>query len=603
MMKRFRFLFTFLLILATLTTYSLWIFAESTTITILGTSDIHGRMQAWDYTTDEFDSDAGLGLIATVVKNVKAENPNVILVDAGDTIQDNMADLFNTEDIHPMILAMNEIGYDTWTLGNHEFNYGLDVLTRAINGFEGTVISGNIYKEDGTTFVSPYSVKEIAGVKVGILGMTTPLVPRWESSSPENIAGLSFNNPIEESKKWIKELKEKEDVDIIIGIFHIPVHTEYNVAGSGLDEILAANPELTAVICGHSHADIAGTLVSNVLVAEPKAYGNRVSRIDITLEKQEDKWVVVDRKSENINTKNLTEDKDVLKTIKKYHNEARDFVNTPIGTATADFVEPDEIEGIPTAQIQDTALMDLINKVQLKYSGADVSLAALFRADSIIKKGSVSIKEAALIYKYPNTLIKTKITGKQLKDLMEWSARYYNTYKPGDVTISFNPKIRIYNYDMFAGVEYMIDISKEPGERIVNLKFKGKPVTSDTILTLAINNYRYGNMVKDGYLNPEDKLWDSFEEMQDAGRIRELIIEYIKENKVIDAEVDNNWQIIGADLEHPLRELIIEMLKKGELQIPQSEDGRTPNVKSLNIFELIEDGKIPEEKLAELNEK
>ncbi|MBO8126424.1 MAG: 5'-nucleotidase C-terminal domain-containing protein [Firmicutes bacterium] len=566
--------------------------AQQTVVTILGTSDLHGHIFPWDYAVDEEDDDTGLAKVASVVKEVRAENPNTLLLDAGDTIQDNMASLFNDEPVHPMIQAMNLIGYDTWTVGNHEFNFGLDVLGRAIDGSKATVLAANIYKEDGSRWLTPYVIKEVAGIKIGIFGLVTPHITRWEASTPSHFAGLVFADPIEEAKKVVAELKGK--VDAIVAVAHMGMEPEYGVPGSGLRAVLAANPEIDVVLAGHAHADIPGEEVNGVLVVEPKRYGNRVSRIDLTFEQKDGRWELVKRESTNINTKGYEPDSEVVAAFQKYHDEARAEVNTVIGKVTADFLpEPYVLPGIPTAQVQDTALVDFINKVQLKYTGADISAAALFSTRSDLNPGDFRKKDVANIYKYDNTLIAVKVTGKQLKDYMEWSAAYYNTAKPGDVTVSFNPNIRGYNYDMFAGVEYEIDISQPPGNRIKNLTFKGKPVTDDQEFVLAVNNYRFGNMVSDGYFNEEDKVFDSYEKWGDAGRIRDLIIKYVEEQGEVTPECDYNWRIVGADLDHPLKDEVYELVESGKLEIPTSADGRTPNVKSLNVYELIQEGVLP----------
>lgn len=563
---------------------------EKQTITILGTSDIHSTIYPWDYKLGVEDSDAGLAKVYSVVKETRAENPNTILIDNGDTIQGTeLADVFNKDEsvTHPMMKVMNYMQYDAWTLGNHEFNYGLDVLNRIIGEAEFPVLSANTYNEDGTSYVKPYTVKEVNGVKVGILGMTTPNIPRWDG---DKVEGLQFNSLIDEGNKWVKVLKEEENVDIIIASIHAGVEGEYWEDGGDSVKAVAENvPGIDVILAGHSHSDIEGQMINDVLISAPKSVGNRVSKIDITVEKVDGAWKVVDKQAKNINTYNYEAAPEILELASDYHNKVLNYVDTPIGEATGDFVPAGGLPGIPTAQIQDTALVDFINKVQLEYSGADVSLAALFISESNLKEGPLTIKDAAYIYKYDNTLYKTKVTGKQLKDLMEWSAKYYNTYKSGDVTVSFNPSIRGYNYDMYSGVDYEIDISKEPGNRITNLTFKGEPVTDDMELTLALNNYRYNGMKSEGLIT-EPILFDSYEVYGDDGQIRNLIAEYIRDNKVISPEVDNNWKLIGADLNHWAKGSTYNLIEKGIIEIPTSADGRTPNVKSINMYEEVTRG-------------
>ncbi len=560
---------------------------EEANITILGTSDMHGRIFPWDYALDTEDSDAGYLKVASAVKEIKSNNKNVIVVDAGDTTQDNSIELFKGKDKNPIIEVMNDIGYDTWTLGNHEFNFGLDALNKAVKTSNATVLAGNLYKEDGQRAYDAYKIVEKDGVKVAIIGMITPNIPRWESSTPEHFKGLEFRNPVEETTKVINELKGKADV--LVGVFHMGLEDEYTDF-DGTRSIIEKNPELDAVVMGHAHSDIAGEKVGNTLVVEPKSYGNRISKIDLKLKKENGKWDVVEKNSENIDTTGYEADKELEAKYNYIHETSRNDANMVIGTVTDDFIENTQVlPGIPKAQVEDTALIDFINEVQMHYSGADISSAAAFKNDMNLLKGDFKKKDVANIYKYSNTLISVKVTGKQLKDYMEWSVRYYNTYKDGDVTVSFNPEIRGYNYDMFSGVDYDIDISKPEGERIVNLRFKDQPVTDDMTFTIAVNNYRFGNMVKDGYFKEEDKVFDSSLEYAD-GSIRTLIVKYVTENKEIDPKVDNNWKIVGTDLNNPLKDEVYNLVREGKISIPTSEDKRTPNIKSLNVYELQKQG-------------
>ena len=562
---------------------------NETNITILGTSDLHGRIFPWDYALDSEDLSAGYLKVATVVKDVKSKNKNVIVVDNGDTIQDNSIELFQKEDKNPIIEVMNDIGYDSWTLGNHEFNFGLDVLDRAVKTSKATVLAGNIYKENGQRAYSPYKIIEKDGVKVALIGMITPNISRWEASTPDHFKGLTFKNPVEETKKIIAELKGKADV--FVGVMHMGVDAEYSDF-DGMKAVIAQNPELDVCVVGHAHSDIAGMKIGNTLVVEPKSFGSKVSKIDLKLKNENGKWTVVDKNSENIDTKAVAVDKELEEKYKRIHEVSRKDANTVIGKVADDYIKGVEVlPGIPKAQLEDTALIDLINEVQMYYTKADVSAAAAFKNDMNIVKGDFKKKDVANIYKYANTLIGLKVNGKQLKKYMEWSASYYNTAKPGDVTVSFNKDIRGYNYDMFSGVTYDVDISKPEGQRITNLSFKGKPVTDDMKLTLAVNNYRYGSMVKDGYFNAADKIYDSSDKYAD-GSIRNLIVQYVTEKKNMTPKVDNNWKLIGTYENNQYKEAIYNLVKDNKVKIPAAEDGRTPNVKALNSDELLKSGII-----------
>lgn len=568
---------------------------EEVTITVLGTTDMHGNIYDWSYESQEEDDDVGLSKVYTIVKKVREENPNTILIDNGDTLQGTLLvdDIYNKnlEEPNPMIDAMNYMGYDAMTLGNHEFNFGLELINKSVNEAKFPIISANIYnKEDGSNFVKPYVIKEIAGIKIGILGLTTPNIPLWDGPK---VATLEFKPMADEAEKYAKMLKE-EGVDLIIATAHAGLEGRYHpTEGDAVKHVLDRVPDIKAILVGHDHKEIAEE-INGTLVGAADDKGNQVVRFDLTLQKQGDTWTVTDKKVQLIETKEVAASEELKEYASKYHDATLEFLKDSLGTSTGNFHPESEVPGIPEAQLRDTAVIDLINEVQLKYTEADVSAAALFKESSNIKEGAITYSDIFDIYKYPNSLYAVEVTGKELKDYMEWSASYYNTYKPGDVTISFNPQIRIYNYDMFAGVEYKVDISKPSGERIVDLTFKGEPVKDDQTFKLAVNNYRFGSTLQSKGIVSNEPYFKS-----DPISIRSYIAEYIKEKGTLEPTTDNNWEITGADLNHPLRDTIIELVKAGEIQLPKSEDGRSPNAKALNVYDLIKQGKIPAEKLKE----
>lgn len=569
------------------------------TITILGTSDMHGRIYPWEYATASEKPETGFAKIQTLVKQEKAVNPNSVLIDIGDTTQDNMSELFNGRDLHPMVEVMNHMGYDTWTLGNHEFNFGMEFLNKNIAGFKGKVLAANIYKADGTRFVNPYEIIEKDGVKIAIVGLITPHIPRWEASTPDHFAGLTFTDPVEEAKKVVKELEGKYDV--LVGAFHLGDTTEYD-ATDGAMLIAEACPEFEVIFCGHKHAKFDNIVSTNgVKLIETGSYGAALGKADIKLEKSGNSWTVKEVTTKNLGTKEVAADKELLDKFAYVDQVSKAEADKVVGEVTEDFIKnvdyitgEDKVTTMPTAQLQDTAVVDLINEVQMFYTGAEISSAALFKNDSNLKKGSFQKKNVAFIYMYDNTLMGVNITGANLKAYMEWSASYYNTFKDGDLTVSFNPNVRGYNYDVFSGVTYKVDISKPAGSRIVDLMFKGQPIEDGKTYKLAVNNYRFGTLLSNGWIKAEDKYYDSYAIYQDAGRVRDLIVKYVQENKggKLSPTVDNNWSLIGTNFDYPQRDKILSKVKSGEIKIPASEDGRTLNVKALNVFDLINNGTL-----------
>lgn len=568
---------------------------ETVKITIMQTSDMHGRIYPHDYATDSEDADAGFAKIQTLVKQKRADNPNNILIDNGDTVQDNSAELFNDLPVHPMVQAMNEMDYDIWNIGNHEFNFEKSFLERNVEAFEGTVLSANVYNEGtDTRWLEPYKIFEFDGVRVAVVGMLPPNVPLWEASAPSHFAGLEFTGTLEETGKVIAELEGKYDV--LVGAYHVGPDGEHGY--EGVEEIANTYPQFDVIFAGHAHSKLTEE-INGVKIIEPGAYGWALATADIEVVKSEAGYEVASVMTENLETADVVVDAGITEDFAYVHEESVEDANTIVGDITADFIErpdyitgEDNIETMPTAQIEDTAVIDLINDVQMFYTGSDVSSAALFNFGSNLKEGDFKKKDVAFIYKYPNTLVGVNITGENLLKYMEWSAGYYNTYTNGDLTVSFNPDIRGYNYDMFSGMTYEIDITEEAGDRIKNVMIDGQPVVMDQVYKLAVNNYRFGTLMGLELVTMDDKYYDSYDLMQDSGRIRDLIIKYTVEEKdgVLNPTVDNNWKITGVTFDAGLQEQAFDLVRSGEVSIPTSEDGRTKNVKALNLDELQEMG-------------
>ena len=556
------------------------------TVTILQTSDLHGMVNPFDYAANK-ENATSMAHVATIVAQERAVDPDLLLIDTGDSLQANYIQEFRNEEIHPMIEAMNTLGYDAWVLGNHEFNFEFSSLEKAIAAFNGKTLAGNIYKADGTRWQDAYTIFEVKGVKVAIFGIDAPHIPQWEASDPTHYDNMTFTTPMEETGRILSELEG--NADVIIGAIHYGLDGEYGA--DGVQKIAEKYADqLDGLLIGHAHAKV-DEEIAGVPVLEPANNGQFVGKMTFTLKESGGKWSLEEDKttSELLDCSAVAPDAAFMEQMKDLHEKSLALASKEVGEVAETFMDPVYVlPGIPAAIIQDNPITDLVNIVQMQESGADVSLAALFTEDSNLEKGPFLHRDSVKIYKYDNTLFAVKVTGKQLKAIMEQQAgNFFNQYQPGDVTISFNPDIRMYNYDMFAGVNYEIDISKPAGERIINVTYKGEPLADDTELVLALNNYRYGGLVGAGLINAEDVVYE-------GGAVRDMITEYVANlGKPLEPVCDNNWKIVGADLNDPQKDLIYDMVRSGELTIPTSEDGRTPNVASLNGPALRAEGKLP----------
>lgn len=564
--------------------------AETVEIQLLATSDLHGKMLPYDYALDEESTSGSLAQIATIIKELRTDN--TILIDNGDTIQGNSAELFLQDEIHPMIQGLNEIGYDIWVAGNHEFNFGMDTLEKVIGQSKQTFLCGNVYNPDGSSLGEDYTIIEKDGVKIGLIGMVTPNITRWDAA---NLADCKVTDPVEETKEIIKEIKDQ--VDVLVATQHMGESNEYGVANSGVNDLANACPELDVIIAAHEHKLIEGTEVNGVLIVENADVGKSLAQVILTLEKDENgKFQLVNRASKSFNAADYAADEELMTLLADADAKAKEDAQKVIGELVNGPLAPEnEIQGIPQARLQETALINLINEVQMHYTGADISASALFIDDANLDSGEIKKSDVALIYKYTNTLYKMEMTGAQLKKWMEWSASYYNTFKEGDLTISFNPEVRGYNYDMFSGVKYEINISKEPGQRIENLTtMDGKPVKDEDVFVVALNNYRassqlmtYGEIYEEG-VDELPKLLE-IDVRGDLGGVREIIADYIinvKGGKLEAPTLNGNWKITGCDWDEELHKKAVEQINDGTITLKNSESGREINVESIRKEDL-----------------
>lgn len=583
---------------------------EEITITLLSTSDVHGRYMPWDYAIDGSNPSGSFAQISTAVKEVRKENPNTILLDAGDTIQDNSAELFKEMDKHPAMLAMNTMGYDAWTMGNHEFDYGFDILDNITKQFNGAVLGGNVYRDNGERYFDAYTIVEREGIKVGIIGMTTPMVVEFKEDT-DTFEGKEVRNAVEETKEVIKELEGK--VDVIVGLMHMGMDNENNNPDTGVADLADACPEITAIFAGHMHKLHEEDMVNGVLIVEPNKYATDISRVDLTFVKENDKFILKDKKGSAIKVGEYDADPELEKVLNPFHEIARDDANTIIGELqTMDFVAEDEIKGIPTVQIQETPLTNFFSEVMLHYSnGADVVAHQIDNDKAGLNVGPIKKKDISYNYQYAGGEVTVyKVTGKDLKDYMEWSVGYFNTSKPGDVTVSFNKERRASKYstnDIFGGVKYEIDLSKDYGNRIVNLRhLDDTAINPEDEIKLGLNAYRMKALIgKGGPL--EDREFEQIYSTQDEaaygeieGRIRNLAARYIQDvkNGVYEGKLNNTWKIVGVDTDAPVRKDIVELINEGILEVPKTEDGKYTNIASINIQEP-----VIEEEINTLSEK
>ncbi len=517
-----------------------------TWITIISTTDLHGNILPVDYYTNKPEA-RGLARAATIIKAARKENPNLLLLDSGDTIQGTPLAYYhnkkNNAPPDPMMLMMNALQYDAMAVGNHEYNFGLKVLEKARGEARFPWLSANTYHAGSDrTFYKPYIVKEVNGLRVGVLGLTTPGIPNWENR--ENYAGLEFREPVGEAKKWVGVLRDQERVDLVVIAMHMGIERDMRTGetnpGQAPNENAAVAiaeqlPGVDIILMGHTHREVPSLIVAGgALLTQANYWARHVARADIYLERDEaqGRWRVVAKSSRTIPVDGVEADAEILKLAEPYDRETQTWLGRAIGESAAELTAAD-------ARFRDTAILDLIQRVQLEAGKADVSMVASFNPEARIPRGPVTVRDIAALYVYENTLVVIEVTGQQLKDALEHSAKYFRAYVPGKSAADLiDEKIPGYNFDIAEGVTYDLDISKPVGQRVQNLQFRGRRVDPAQKFRLATNNYRVNG--GGGYTMYKD----APVVYRSSAEIRELIIDWVERHRQIPAEPTNNWRLL-----------------------------------------------------------
>ncbi|MFE0652184.1 bifunctional metallophosphatase/5'-nucleotidase [Streptomyces sp. NPDC059534] len=546
--------------------------------TVMGTTDLHGNVFNWDYFTDkEFDdkahNDVGLAKISTLVDQVREEKGrcNTLLIDAGDTIQGTQLSYYYAKvdpitarrgPVHPMAQAMNAIGYDAAALGNHEFNYGIPVLRKFEEQCDFPLLGANAL--DAKTLrpaFAPYSMHRLRtphgkDVKVAVLGLTNPGIAIWDKA---NVTGkMVFPGLEEQAAKWVPKLRSM-GADVVV----VSAHSGSSGTSSYGDQLpyvenaagLVAEqvPGIDAILVGHAHTEIPEYRIANketgkeVVLSEPLKWGQRLTLFDFDLVWEKGRWTVEKVAAQVLNSNTVAEDPEITGLLADEHKKVVAYVNQVIGTSTAAMTTTD-------APWKDEPIIDLINVVQADtvkaalaggaYAGLPVlSQASCFSRTARIPAGQISIKDAAGLYPFENTLEARLLTGAQLKDYLEYSAKYYVQTAAGapvDTAALTNAAgTPDYNYDAVSGLTYEIDIAKPAGSRIVNLSFEGKPLDPAAKFVLAVNNYRASGGGAFPHVAAAQQLWANSDE------IRNTIIQWVKAKGTVDpglfASVD--WKL------------------------------------------------------------
>lgn len=571
-------------------------------VDIMFTSDLHGAIRPIQYNTNA-PRQAGLAHLATLIRRERERSPEMLLIDNGDLLQGSplasYAAAFNEADsTHPFIHVLNELGYDAAVMGNHEFNYGQDMLRKAVEDSRFPWLSANIgfarspqpddnsglpwegHETDQPEYITydderivihaygdsdslippsapagaaipafgpPYWIKTLStGVKVAILGATTHYIPNWEH--PKNIEGLHFLDALETIRVWVKHIRQTEQPDVLVVSYHGGFECDLETGEpaerlTGENQAYAICREIEGIdvlLTGHQHRELTDQ-VHGVTIIQPGFNGNAVGQVSVQLEQHaEGRWQITDKAARLLHSSesSLEADATVLRLTEQLESLTQAWLDQPIGEVHGDLT----IKDATTVRLAAHPFIDFVHRVQMDATGAQVSNTALLSEEARGFGARITVRDVLSNFIYPNTLTVLELSGQDIREALEQTARYFVLDAGGQVVVNpayTDPKPQHYNYDMWAGIEYELDISKPMGSRVVKLERNGTPIGPEDTFSVVMNSYRAAGG-GDYAMYPGKKVLH-----EGATDMAALVEDYVREHRPLTVEQPDNWKVVG----------------------------------------------------------
>jgi 2',3'-cyclic-nucleotide 2'-phosphodiesterase (5'-nucleotidase family) len=518
--------------------------SDTVDIVVAATTDVHGRLRRWDYFAGVPDSLHSLAAAATVVDSIRSANPGLtLLVDAGDLFQGNpltyLAAAPSARAPHPVMAAMSVMRYDAAAVGNHEFNYGLPAFERAIAQATFPFLAANVFRTDGSRAFPAFVLAARGPLTVGIIGATTPGSAVWDR---DKLSGVLEFRDIVPAVRTAVDSARAAGAHVIVVVMHsgLGEPASYDTSATGVpSENVAARvahevPGVDLIVFGHSHREVGDTTIAGVRLIQPRSWARSVAVATLTAARIPGGWRVVRSAGALVPTAGWREDSAVLAVTARAHARATAYAAESIGTTAVAW-------RADSARIADTPLIDFILEVQRSTTGAQLASTAAFSLEASLDSGPVTVAEVARLYPYENTLKAVRLTGRQLREYLEYSARYFGRF--GSEEPAVNPRVPGFNFDIVAGAEYTIDVAQPVGSRITRLVVDGRPVADTDTFTMAVNNYRQSGGGGYAMLRDAPVVYDGTTE------IRQLLIEEVRRAGTLRPEryFTRNWEIVPAE--------------------------------------------------------